>query len=199
MFKNPWFTLLLGLMVGLVVGYVLAERQSVPPARMPTAAAAQQGLPTGHPPMPGASGAAADSQVEAQAAELRQLLAASPGDRGLMVALGNLYFDAARWEEARLWYENGLEGGGNDPNVVTDLAVVYRNLQRPERSLELLQQATAVDPDHWQAWYNTVIVLHFDLHRHDEAEKALSELERLEASGVGVPDLTGLQAEVRGG
>ena len=51
--------------------------------------------------------------------------------------------------------------------MVTDLAVVYRNLKQPEKSLELLAEARSAAPDHWQAWYNTVVVLHFDLHRAD--------------------------------
>ena len=196
MLKNPWFTLLLGLMAGLVFGYVLAERQTVPPARPAAMPAAGAGLPAGHPPVPGAA-TATDSQVEAQAAELRQLLAESPGDRRLMVALGNLHFDVSRWEDARLWYERALEGGWSDPDVLTDLAVVYRNLERPEQALAILEQVTAGQPEHWQAWYNTVIVLHFDLHRHPEAERALSVLERVKESNPAVPDLTALAAEVR--
>ena len=64
MHRNPWFTLILGLMVGLIVGYVLAERQAVPPAKairlgLNPQAAAQQGedLPEGHPPVDGPSAA----------------------------------------------------------------------------------------------------------------------------------------------
>ena len=34
MYRNPWLTLILGLMVGLVIGYVLAEQQPVPPGNL---------------------------------------------------------------------------------------------------------------------------------------------------------------------
>ena len=201
--KNPWFTLLVGAMVGLVLGYLFAERQAVPPARAAARPAAtggaQQGLPDGHPPIE--SGGATGAEVQrltAQAAELERLLAQSPEDPRLMVALGNLYFDAGRWTEARLWYERSVEIEPSDPNVLTDLAVVYRNLQQPERSLELLDRALGAEPAHWQAVYNKVVVLHFDLHRHDEAARALQRLEEIKASNPEVPDLTALEAEVRG-
>ncbi len=203
MFKNPWFMLVIGIIVGLVIGYAIAEMQSVPPAR--TIQAPQQasgsGMPEGHPPLPASGGEApgmAAAATQQQAAELMQLLSQSPEDSGLMVALGNVYFDGARWQDARLWYERALEKGGRDPNVLTDLAVVYRNLDRPERSLELLDEALALEPDHWQAVYNKVVVLHFDLHQHDQAEAALARLEELKRGNPSVPDLSQLAAEVRG-
>jgi tetratricopeptide (TPR) repeat protein len=205
MFKNPWFMLVIGVIVGLVVGYSLAEMQSVPPARTmqaPQQQGAAAGLPDGHPPLPASGGEApgmAAAATQQQAAELMQLLSQSPEDTGLMVALGNVYFDGARWQDARLWYERALEKDRRDPNVLTDLAVVYRNLDRPQQSLELLDEALALEPDHWQAVYNKVVVLHFDLHEHDAAEQALSRLEGIKSRNAAVPDLSQLAAEVRGG
>jgi len=201
MIKNPWFMLLIGLMVGLTLGYVFAERQPVPPAKalIAGAQAAQSGeFPEGHPPVAGQAANSAASEVDSQAAELRGLLAQSPGDFGLMVALGNVYFDAGRWEESRMWYEQALEVQSGDVNVLTDLAVAYRNLQRPERSLEILDQVIATAPDHWQALYNRVVVLHFDLHRHDEAVRALESLEALAKTNPQIPDLTAFAEQVRG-
>ena len=202
MYKNPWFTLVIGLMTGLVLGYVFAERQPIPPAKaVVSTAGAQQSLPDGHPPIeangPGVGGAEA-ARLAQQAAELEGALAQAPDDPRLMVALGNLYFDAGRWTESRLWYERAIEAGGRDANVLTDLAVVYRNLQQPERSLELLNEALEASPEHWQAIYNQVVVLHFDLHRHDEAAEALRRLKQVAASNPDVPDLTALEAEVMG-
>jgi tetratricopeptide (TPR) repeat protein len=202
--KNPWFTLILGAIVGVVLGYVFAERQAVPPAkamaRQQPAGGAQQGMPEGHPPID-ATAAAGGGEVQrlaAQAKEIEDMLARTPNDARLMVALGNLYFDGGRWTEARLWYERAMEIEGSDPNVITDLAVVYRNLQQPERSIELLDSALEVAPEHWQAVYNKVVVLHFDLHRHDEAVQALRRLQQIKQSNPNVPDLSAIEAEVMG-
>ena len=205
MHRNPWFTLILGLMAGLIIGYVLAERQPVPPAKairlgLNPQAAAQQGeeLPEGHPPINGASGADAQ-RLRQQVAEIEGLLAANPNDAGLMAAMGNVYFDASRWSDARVWYEKALQISSGDPNILTDLAVVCRNLGEFDRSIELLDQAIAIESDHWQAWYNKVVVYQFDLHRHDDAAAALKTLQELKKSNSSIPDLAGLEKEVLGG
>jgi tetratricopeptide (TPR) repeat protein len=204
MFKNPWFMLVVGLMVGLAVGYVLAERQPIPPAKAlragaPQAAAQGGALPEGHPPLDSGAASPESRALERQIAELQTLLTQNPGDVGLMVALGNANFDAGRWQDARVWYERALEDPGRvDPNIVTDLAVVYRNLGEPRRSLELLDRAIALDDDHWQAWYNKVVVLHFDLHEHGAARDALNRLRALAEGNPQVPDLTAISREVEG-
>jgi tetratricopeptide (TPR) repeat protein len=96
-------------------------------------------------------------------------------------------------------FEEHVRGLRQAPtHVITDLAVVYRNLQQPERSLALLDQAIGIAPDHWQAVYNKLIVLHFDLHRHDEAASALARLKEIKASNPEVPDLSSIEAEVMG-
>jgi len=203
MYRNPWFTLILGLMVGLVIGYVIAEQQPVPPGKalrlgMPPQAAQDDDLPDGHPPVDGSS--AADTQaLRQQIAEIEGLLASAPDDPGLMAALGNVYFDANRWQDAREWYEKSLQISSGEPNIITDLAVVYRNLGEPQRAIELLDQAIAINADHWQAWYNKVVVYNFDLHDHDAANEALRTLQDLKKSNPGIPDLSSLEQEVHGG
>ena len=206
MLRNPWFMLVVGLMAGLVIGYVLAESQPVPPAKAirlgldsQGARGAAQGdaLPDGHPPIDGDS-TAESQRLQRQIAEVEALLASNPNDAGLMTAMGNLYFDARRWPEAREWYEKSLQASPGDPNVLTDLAVVYRNLGNSKRTIELLDQAIAIHSDHWQAWYNKVVVYQFDLHQHDEAADALRTLQDLKKSNSQIPDLSGLEKEVFG-
>ena len=202
MHRNPWFTLILGLMAGLIIGYVLAERQSVPPAKAVRPgsnpqAAQDEDLPEGHPPVDGASGAGAQ-RLRQQVAEIEGLLAADPDDAGLLASMGNIYFDASRWSEARDWYEKSLQVSSGDPNVLTDLAVVHRNLGEFQRSIELLDEAIAINSGHWQAWYNKVVVYQFDLHEHDAAANALKTLQDLKKSNAAIPDLSGLEKEVHG-
>lgn len=198
MVKNPWFTLVLGLLVGLAVGYALAERQAVPPAAAGTAAV-NAGLPEGHPPMTGDGAAiAAQQRLRQQASELEGLLAQNPGDYRLMVQLANLYYDAEQWPAARMWYERALEVEHGDPNVITDLAVVYRALGEFDHALERLREANTLAPEHWQSVYNQIVILHFDLHRHDEARVALDKLKGLKATNPQIPDLSGLESEVLG-
>jgi tetratricopeptide (TPR) repeat protein len=198
MMQRGWFLFAIGLLLGVVLGYVLAEQQAVPPPRA-AATASNEALPPGHPPVAGGAGPSdADRALARQAQELEQLLGQSPDDARLMVALGNLYFDAGRWPDARLWYERSLESDRSDPNVLTDLAVVNRNLGNFDRALELLDEAIALAPEHWQAWYNRVVVLNFDLHRHDEAQAAMARLKEIQAGNPQVPDLSALESELEG-
>lgn len=199
MFKNPLVTLVIGVIVGLAVGYVLGERQAVPPVAVPQAS--QTGLPDGHPPLnqgrPNQDGASRDAAaLEAALGELGKLLETNPDDVGLMVQMGNANFDAERWNEAREWYEKALEERPGDPDVLTDLAIVYRSLHRHEESLANLRRAVEVEPDHWQAWYNTVVVLHTDMGRTDEAREALATLKAIAARNPSVPDLSGIEASL---
>jgi len=211
MIKNPWFTLLIGLMVGLTLGYVFAERQPIPPAKAlrlgsPQAAAQAGGLPEGHPAVDGSAPNSETQFFKQQISELQVLMAQNPNDVGLKVALADAFFELARatgdtkhWQEARAWYEQALaDGRADDPNVLTDLAVVLRNMGQFDSSLEHLDHAIEVDPDHWQAWFNKVIILNFDLHDHDGARDAFRRLEAIAATNPEVPDLTGVRQEVMG-
>ena len=211
MFKNPWFTLVIGLMVGLTLGYIFAERQSVPPGKAlrlgaaPSAASAG-GLPDGHPPIDENAPNPETQFFETQISEIQGLMAQNPGDVGLMVAAADAYFELARttgksshWQEARIWYERAMaEGRGDDPDVLTDLAVVMRSMEQYERSIELLDHAIAVDEDHWQAWFNKVIIMNFDLHDHDGAREAFGRLKNIAAGNPEVPDLSQIEQEVMG-
>lgn len=199
MIKNPLFTMVLGLMGGLALGYVFAESQAVLPAKSPPGKITRQQIPKVHPPLNAASPNTPKQLVSRRAAELQGLLAKSPKDVGLMVALANLYFDASQWEEARNWYEQILAIESGDANVMTDLAVAYRNLKQPGRALKILDQVVAADPAHWQALYNRLVVLHFDLNRNDDAVVALLTLEKLAVKNSQIPDMRSLANEVRGG
>lgn len=203
MFRSPWFTLVLGLVAGLTLGYVFAERQPVPPAKavrlgINPAAGQTEALPEGHPPVEGQT-AAASQQLRQQVAEIEGLLTANPEDPKLMAAMGNVYFDASRWNEARTWYERSLAIAPDDVDVLTDLAVVFRNLEQPQQTIEMLDRALALSPDHWQAWYNKVVVYQFDLHEHDLAAESLRRLQQLKTQNPAIPDLSALESEVLGG
>lgn len=203
MFRNPWFTLVLGLVAGLTLGYVFAERQPVPPAKavrigVSPAGGQTEALPEGHPPVEGQT-AAASQQLRQQVGEIEGLLAANPDDPKLMAAMGNVYFDASVWNEARTWYERSLAVAPDDVNVLTDLAVVFRNLEQPQQTIEILDRALAISPEHWQAWYNKVVVYQFDLHEHDQAAESLRRLQQLKAQNPAIPDLSAIEREVLGG
>ncbi len=193
MLKNPLSTLVLGLLAGLVLGYGLAEQQSVPLAVNPAPATAASGqeLPEGHPPMGG--GQPPPGQVDAAEARLQEILENDPENSEVLVALGNLSFDGERFSDARKWYERSLEIAADQPRVITDLAIAYRRLGQPEKAISCLDRALGLSPELWQANYAKVLVLYHDLGRNQEAAAALEILQGLAANNSEIPDLTQLK------
>ncbi len=204
MLFNKWVTLIVGLMIGLAVGYALAELQPVPPARalingMDEAQGQTGGMPPGHPPVStGTQAQAKDSAFAQEVHDLEGLLTKDPKNFDALRQLGNLYYDHSEWADAAAWYERARTIKPDDANLLTDLAVAYRNQHEPEKALTLLDHALKVDPSHWQALYNKVVVLNFDLHRHQEAVATLAQLKALKKTDTSIPDLSKLEKDVSG-
>ncbi len=204
MLLNKWVTLVVGLMIGLAVGYALAELQPVPPARaliegMNQGRGNNGGMPPGHPPVStGTRSATQDPAVARELHDLEGLVAKDPHNFDALRQLGNLYYDHKEWADAAAWYERARTIRPDDPNLLTDLAVAYRNQHEPQKALTLLDHALEIDPSHWQALYNKTVVLNFDLHRHQEAVAALARLEALKKKKAEIPDLSTLIEDVSG-
>ena len=79
--------------------------------------------------------------------------------------------------------------------LAQELGYVYREYAH----YTLLDRAIAIEPDHWQAWYNKVIVYQFDLHEHDKAASSLARLKQLKQQNPAIPDLSAIEREVSGG
>ncbi len=193
------FFMFIGVIVGLAVGYVLAERyQTVPPARAMAASMGQEAMPPGHPPVGDQAASQADQEFLDQVRALQSMLVDDPRNFDVLVGLGNLYYDHSRWAEAETWYRKALEIRPDDANVLTDLAVALRNQGKAEDALSTLEHVLRQEPGHWQALYNKVVVLNFDLHRHDEALEALERLKAMKRENPQIPDLSALEREIKG-
>lgn len=166
-----------GVFFGLLVGWVIGSQQAVVrPVAAPAAAAA---APTGQQPaaMPAAQ---APKQVdEAQAQSLRAAAQQNPKDAQSRVQLGNLYFDAERYQDAVTWYEEALKLMPKDVNLSTDLAVSYYYLNQPDRALQQFDYSLSVDPRHAKTLLNQGIVRAFgkqDLQGASQAWQKLIEV-----------------------
>ncbi len=63
-------------------------------------------------------------------------------------------------KKAEEMYISALKLKPDDPDVLTDLAVVYMSLLQPETSYAMLEQALRVDPDHLRASFNMGVLMH---------------------------------------
>jgi Tfp pilus assembly protein PilF len=146
---------LAGIFFGLLVGWIIGSQQGTGVPRPATG--------------PAASAGAADSGQAASARRLdetrvRALLAqaeSAPRDAAVRVELGNLYFDAERYQDAIRWYEEALKLDPKNVNASTDLGVAYYYSNQPDRALEQFDRSLAIDPKHLKTLLNQGIVRAF--------------------------------------
>ncbi|MEM9553251.1 MAG: tetratricopeptide repeat protein [Acidobacteriota bacterium] len=189
----------IGILCGFITGYVAHEaiESNQPPPAWMVRAALQAG--TDGAVGPGAEGtgglqASTGTPAPAESAttppqamagmqevqRLRAYVAENPQDADAVRTLANLNYDIQNWQRAVELYESYLELRPDDIDVLTDLGAAYRQMQRPEQALDAFRRVREQAPDHWQATYNEVLVLAFDLERGDEARRALADLQEMQ-------------------
>jgi tetratricopeptide (TPR) repeat protein len=156
--------ILFGLLAGWIIGSQQAGRQPAAPAAAPAAAAAPQGPP----PLD-----------DAKVAAFRSVADREPSNAAPRVQLGNLYFDAERFDQAIPWYEQALKISPNDPNVSTDLGVSYYYTNQPDRALQQFERSLKIDPKHAKTWLNMGIVKAFGKQDLDGAAEAWQQVVKL--------------------
>jgi tetratricopeptide (TPR) repeat protein len=168
-----------GTMFGLLVGWILGTQQAavqVPSAATAGAPAAQ--LPPTQAPPP----------VDVQrAAELERQANAQPANAPVRVELGNLYFDAERYDLAISWYEAALKIDPKDVNASTDLGVSYYSANQVDRALAQFEHSLSIDSAHTKTLLNQGIVRAFG---KQDLEGASQSWERLVAVAPNSPEAT---------
>ena len=153
-----------GIFFGLLVGWIVGSQQagSAPPPVQ--AAAAQSAPPAGQQAPPVFD--------ESRAAGLKVAAEKNPGDAETRVQLGDLYFDAERYDEAMTWYEAALKVDPKNVNASTDLGITYYYKNQPDRALAQFERSLTIDPSHSKTLLNIGIVRAFGKQDLDGAAKA---------------------------
>ena len=154
-----------GIMFGLLVGWILGTQQVAPPSAAPLANAGAQPQRPAPPPL--------DVQ---RAAELERQANADPSNAMIRVDLGNLYFDAERYDLAASWYEAALKINPKDVNASTDLGVSYYSANQIEKALKQFEHSLSIDPVHTKTLLNKGIVLAFGQQDLQAASKVWEHL-----------------------
>lgn len=160
-----------GTFFGVLVGWIIGTQQAQPPA--PAAAPAAQAAPA-----PAASSAPAQASAfdVAKAAELERQAGADPSNAAIRAQLGNLYFDAEKFDQAIPWYEAALKLDPKNANISTDLGVSYYYTNQTDRALAQLDRSLTLDPNHLKALLNQGIVLAMGKSDFAGAERAWSRV-----------------------
>ena len=141
-----------GILFGLLAGWVIGSQQAkmgpqvpaTPPAAQASAAPAGTSTP---PPLD-----------EKQVAAFKSVAEREPTNPAPRVQLGNLYFDAEKFDEAIRWYGEGLKLAPRNADVSTDLALCYFYTNQSDKALEQFKTSLAIDPRHVKTLLNLGLV-----------------------------------------
>lgn len=96
-------------------------------------------------------------------AQLEEILKKDPKNYQALVQLGNDYFDLGEAQKSVDAYGKALAIKDGDPNVLTDMGVMYRQLKDFPKALASFRKAAAASPTHPQSRKNMGVVLMHDL------------------------------------
>ena len=145
-----------GVFFGLLVGWIIGTQQgggrvAAPAAQAAAAPAASTGNGQQSPP----------PLDESRAASLKTTARQNPNDAATRVELGNMYFDAGRFQDAIDWYQQALKITPRDVNVSTDLGIAYYYTNDPDKALAQFDRSLEIDPKHAKTLLNIGIVRAF--------------------------------------
>ncbi len=158
-----------GIFFGLIAGWIIGSQQAAQrpaPAPAPVAAAASNAAPPSR-------AAVVD---EAQVTALKSVAEREPSNAGPRTQLGNLYFDAERYDDAIKWYEEAVKLAPKDVNISTDLGVSYYYSNQPDKALAQFDRSLKLDPKHAKTLLNVGIVRAFGKQDLDGASQAWQQV-----------------------
>ena len=181
--KREQFAFLVGgLAFGILIGFGSYHAIHTSPALDGSEMAAPEATTPRGPRAPtqtGGPNSGGGAPMVAEINKLKRRLQNEPKNGALLLTLGNMYYDAAMWDQAAGYYERvvELEPGAD---VLTDLGVCYRGLRDYDKALAAFSRANELEPTHWQSLYNTVIVAVMDVGRFEVAREALESMQTIE-------------------
>jgi tetratricopeptide (TPR) repeat protein len=153
-----------GIVFGLIAGWIIGTQQAL--VEPPTPAAAPQAAPV----------TAAPVLDEAKVAAFKSVAEREPANAEPRRQLGNLYFDAERYDEAIRWYGDALKLDAKDVEVSTDLGVSYYYINQPDRALAQFDQSLKINPGHVKTMLNVGIVKAFGKQDLEGAQQAWEQV-----------------------
>lgn len=99
-----------------------------------------------------------------------------PDDPRIWTELGNAYFDIHEPHNAISAYEHSLTLDHSNPDVLTDLGIMYREIKNYDKALDCFRKAYQQDPGHINAIFNEGVVLSADLGRKADAARVWTRI-----------------------
>jgi cytochrome c-type biogenesis protein CcmH/NrfG len=153
-------TVILIVVIAFLVGFVTGATVAILKGKKGVETASVQQKPQMPPPSapPGSSPLEVASKIKT----LKEIVQKDPRNLPAWIELGNLYFDSDQPKEAIEAYSKYLAAKPDNPDVRTDMGIMYRRLGEFDRALEEFRKAAQIDPKHINSRYNIGIVLLHD-------------------------------------
>ena len=162
-----------GILFGLLAGWVIGSQQAKSGPQVPTPQAAATA------PASPADGNAPAILNESQVAAFKSVAEREPNNPVPRVQLGNLYFDAQKYDDAMKWYGEGLKLDPRNADVSTDLGICYYMTNQFDKALEQFDRSLAIDPKHLKTLLNVGVVRAFGKQDLPGAEKVWQQVVEL--------------------
>jgi len=171
-----------GIAFGLIAGWIIGTEQAKPAAP----AAAQAAQTSSQPSSSAASGSANTRAAivdDAKVKALTSLAEQQPTNAKPRIDLGNLYFDAERYDDAIKWYEQAVKLQPKDENLSTDLGVCYYYTNQPDKAIARFDESLKLNPKHVKTLLNLGIVRAFGKQDLAGATKAWEQVLAIDPNG----------------
>src|SRR5262245_27335425 len=157
-----------GILFGLIAGWIIGTQQ---------AALAPQPAP--QPVRQAEQATSAPVLDEAKVKAFRAVAEKDPANAESRIQLGNLYFDAERFDQAIEWYGQALKLAPKNVDVSTDLGVSYYYSNQPDKALAQFDQSLKIDPRHAKTILNVGVVKAFGKQDLQGAQEAWEQAVKL--------------------
>jgi cytochrome c-type biogenesis protein CcmH/NrfG len=147
---------LVGFITGATVAILKGTKGTEKTAMVQKPQMAPPGAPAPAPPGP------SPLEVASKIQALKEIVKKDPKNLPAWVELGNLYFDSDQPKEALQAYSQYLAVKPDNPDVRTDMGIMYRKLGQFDRAIEEFRRAAQSDPKHINSRYNIGLVLLHD-------------------------------------
>jgi tetratricopeptide (TPR) repeat protein len=180
--KENLVFVLIALIVGFLGGYLIFSVGSKHLA-----------VPVGGVPLGGGSPADYQNRIT----EAEKIVAQDPKNRPVWISLGNDYFDTGQAQKAIFSYGKALELKPDDPNVLTDQGVMYKQVGAFDKALADFERAQQIDPNHLQSLYNIGVVYAEDLLKPDKAIKAWNRYLEIDSTSPTAQKIKGMLEQLK--
>jgi uncharacterized protein HemY len=149
---------------------------AMPPGAMPPGGMPPGGVPGAMPPgamppggVPGAMPPGGNIETQQRIAIAEQLVKKDPKNAQAWIQLGNDYFDTHQAQKSVDAYAKALALKPDDPDVLTDQGVMYRELGKYDQAVANFEKASKLNPSHVQSLFNAGVVYAYDLKQPQKA------------------------------